>query len=133
MAASFNFFSFLLHLLNVSTTKEDNQPSTYFLFFYYQFSFSLFLSLSLSLLLLVLIYLFIFSDFNECAINNGGCNNRSYCINEPGTFRCSACPAGLNPVLTNNGGCIGKYFGFFFFFFLVFVFFFFFFNYILSC
>jgi syndecan 4 len=43
-------------------------------------------------------------DIDECKINNGGCDVRSTCINEPSTYSCSACEPGY----IGNGytGCL---------------------------
>ncbi len=48
-------------------------------------------------------------DFDECGVNRGGCNSTSYCVNTPGSFRCSPCPSGFESVANTCQGNINYY------------------------
>jgi hypothetical protein len=54
----------------------------------------------------------LFTDVDECATANGGCDGQ--CSNRPGSFICS-CPVGFR-LASNGKKCIGTDIFFFFFF-----------------
>lgn len=46
----------------------------------------------------------VYADVNECDTNNGGCHSKRFCLNTPGSFRCTDCDPGW--VKDGDTGCV---------------------------